>query len=193
MPGIANGSFEIGGTTPGEASQWTLTSQQAGADTALFDVLLEGLTTPHGAESFEWFTDLVDLDSVGTESAGVDDFESGWQNDAFIRDLSANTETAQFDTTPQAFDDFEEEWPDNEDFAFNWSEIAGSDTASFDAGTPQDFEDFEEEWLSNEDFAFDFFGFFLLKPPCFAHLKSSGEYVFTLGTAIMLILICDNC
>jgi hypothetical protein len=57
---------------------------------------------------------------------------------------------ASFDSgTPEAVEDFEEEWNSNEDrrTVFGGGEL---DDAVFDVGTPEAVEDFEEEWNGNE-------------------------------------------
>ena len=64
-----------------------------------------------------------------------------------ITDLSDGT----FDvSTPEAIEDFEEEWSSNEDVrsAFGVGEL---DDGTFDSSTPEAMEDYEEEWNSNED------------------------------------------
>jgi hypothetical protein len=80
-------------------------------------------------------------------------------NDVTIPLVSADRKTefsvgqlddASFDSgTPEAFEDFEEEWNSNEDrrTVFGGGEL---DDAVFDSGTPEAVEDFEEEWSGNE-------------------------------------------
>ena len=61
-------------------------------------------------------------------------------------------------TGPESFEDFEEEWGGNENYAFDISGITVS-AAVFDVGPPtQPFEDYEEEWGGNENYAFDISG-----------------------------------
>jgi hypothetical protein len=65
---------------------------------------------------------------------------------------------AGYDTTPESFEDFEEEWgsPGNEDFLFAFV-LADLDAADYDT-TPEPVEDFEEEWRDNENFQTAFVG-----------------------------------
>jgi hypothetical protein len=149
---LLNPSFEEASSTLGVPSNWNFASVSQNVEVAGFVApQLDGATV--GFEAFEWFDALSELADVGTEGM-VDDFESGWANTVFLEDLiEAVRVVAEFDTTPQTAEDFEEEWSGNEGFAFDWSTVVAA-TAQFDT-TPQGFEDFEEEWRSNETFVSD--------------------------------------
>jgi hypothetical protein len=68
---------------------------------------------------------------------------------------------AQFDAAiiGENVEDYEDGWPDNESFVFDFVGI-GTDliAAAFDVSVPEAVEDYEEEWRSNESFVFDFVG-----------------------------------
>lgn len=182
-PTITNPDFETAGTDPGEADGWTITA----ATVTPFEVAgFDGDTL--GYEGFEsgWglllleFTD-ADLEVADFVGEPVDDFERAWgpfdgsdanyatkvlvaanlgDNTGFIFDFSLLA-AAEFDSAivGQNFEDFEDGWPDNENFVFDF---VGAPTdltpASFDVAVPEDVEDFEEEWNSNESFKFAFVG-----------------------------------
>lgn len=87
-------------------------------------------------------------DPPGVQS--VEDFDNGWDNDAFLFE-TGSTDPADFDAgVPQTFEDFEEEWDDNENYLFS---MGVTDAAEFDSA-PETFEDFEQEWDDNESFDF---------------------------------------
>lgn len=95
--------------------------------------------------------------------APLEAFEEGWLSNEdykflFIQ-LLVDLFPALYDdpSAPQSFEDFDQEWSDNQFFAFDIGG-ASTDVAVYDAGTPQNFEDYEEEWLSNELFLFLFVG-----------------------------------
>jgi len=99
--------------------------------------------------------------------SGIDsdeDFEDGWDNDeGLLDDFDAITSiTAAFDTTPENFEDFEEDWklpksggaPFNQASVFSWNDVTES-AAMFDTGG-ESVEDFEEGWLDCENSIFTF-------------------------------------
>jgi hypothetical protein len=162
---LLNSSFEDAGPGPGEATHWqlrTATSLQA----------IAGFTAePEEAwESFErWAEFLAAFDAVASARGffdgaveGFEDFEEGFANQSFVRDLSlAQVLPASFSasgpedfeehtlatawddvsSTPGAFEgepieDFEEAWRANEFFLRDWSSVsaAGLSTETFEAG-----------------------------------------------------------
>lgn len=153
---VINGSFETGGVTPGQASGWTLTSSQAGEDTASFAVFIDGLQTQSGAETFAWSRALAVLDDEVTELFTLDDgtaaesFETGWQNTVYLPELGDSVAFAPFDSTLDPVENFEAEWSANESFFFALSDVTAT-PAQFDAAL-DDVEDFEHEWSANESF-----------------------------------------
>ena len=156
---ISTGSFEIAGSEPGRASGWSLDSIQGDWLFASFDgALPDGSATRLGFEGFEEDLDgyLFSFSEAAQDSAFMpaDDFEAGWQNVPYFLGFPEFSVLAVFDTTPEPFEDFEEEWDSNESYWFDWSEVPSTDAADFDTA-PEPFEDFEEEWRSNESYWFD--------------------------------------
>lgn len=95
---------------------------------------------------FAW--SLAEAASFGANS--FESFEAGWSNDTVAFSLDdVSTQVASFDTAPQDFEDFEEQWLDNENFIYDFA--GGTFTvAQFD--TTENFEDFEETRDGDEIF-----------------------------------------
>lgn len=161
---FANLSFESGSTGPGEALDWTITSQSS-YEVAGF--------TDGSAESFEsgWNTNedflfsfddplTIQVHEVSTlpptPFKPVENFEELWNsNENYVFGGVAFAGTVmQFDATLELYEDFEEEWSSNETYKFSFLGV-GVDlaVANFDL-TPEAFEDFEEDWSAGYKFAF---------------------------------------
>jgi hypothetical protein len=119
-----------------------------------WDLIAEDLT--YVSDDFEsgWLNDTYLTSFEGNqdlaifESEPYEDFEEAWQNDSYVTDwASVSEDPAQFDSTPQNFEDFEEEWKSNGSYVTDWASVT-EDVAQFDVGVAEDFEDFEEEWPS---------------------------------------------
>ena len=156
-----NPSFEIAGSLPGEADGWTVVTVATLVTIAAFDSAV-----PQAAEDFEeeWLGNegflfafaaatitVARFDSADDE---VEDFDNEWLgNESFVTTIQAgvNGTAAVFDTAvPRAFEDFEQEWDDNQFFAFSFPTTSIT-PALFDLGD-ESVEDFENEWNGNEAF-----------------------------------------
>lgn len=146
---ITNGGFEQGSS--GQATGWTHTTLGQLLEYAPFTATPVNV----GYDSFDWLGALqdeyagllVDLDPAIFESGPGqelhEDFEEGWGATALITTLAE--ELADFDTNPQDFEDFEDDWGS---FIFTWGptltplEVV---FAKFDTAN-ESFEDFEDDW-----------------------------------------------
>jgi hypothetical protein len=175
--GLENPSFEAPGVLPGEALHWTLSSVTGREELAGF-----GPVPVRAWEDFErWHALLAALEDASvalaffdTVAEGYEDFEEGWANAVFLRELppaqlvtcafgggtlehyesgwSNSTYLRDWALVPSStgvFDgepveDFEEQWRSNQAYAWSWAGVSAT-VALFDAGT-QAFEDFENAW-----------------------------------------------
>jgi len=160
---IVNPSFEEAGPGPGEAKGWTLTSLATAEEWAAF-----GTTPPRATEDFgEWsgteaaifaFTPAhLQAAVFGPVNKEQETFEAGWSNDTFILDLgSTPTEAAEFDATPEAVEDFEDDWLSGGAWASSWQDVTGQAAIFGPASMPV--ETYEEGWRSNEGAVFSWAG-----------------------------------
>ena len=98
--------------------------------------------TPQSVEDFEEEWGPVDGSNTDYATKVVAGMPS---NETFFSDIGdITTATAVFDSagTPENFEDFEELWDDNENYAFDISGISTS-SAGFGASSPDAFEDFD--------------------------------------------------
>lgn len=153
---IQNGGFEEAGSTSAVPAGWTASFVSSLEEVADFDRNAADPTASQ--ESFEggWAPDpqlliaafqgnTIDLETpvfnFGDIQGPIEGFERGWH--APVLTLIATlpgAESASFDTgTPEAVEDFEEEWG-----TFDLA-LPSTATAMFDS-TPEAFEDFGEGW-----------------------------------------------
>lgn len=182
-PSIAgNLDFETAGTDPGEAAGWVISSTTS----TVFEVAgFDGDTLGFEAYESGWGSLLLafldsDLATAEFENEPIEDYERVWgpfdgsdpnyatkvqaaanfgDNAGFIFDFSLLA-AAQFDSAivGQNFEDYEDGWPDNESFVFNFVGVP-TDLAPALFGTGLDLEEgYENEWQSNESFKFNFVG-----------------------------------
>lgn len=142
---LLNSSFEDAGSGPGEAAHWQLR-----AATSLQAVAGFTAETEEARESFErWAEFFAAFDAVASARAffdsavdGFEDFEDGFANQSFVRDLSlAQVLPALLSTSGP--EDFEEHT-----LTTAWASVS-SMAGAFD-GEPS--EDFEDAWRANELF-----------------------------------------
>jgi len=175
---IVNASFELTGDDEVLPTGWTIVIVNTFEEVAIFGNRHVGYddferqwkapktpATPpfNDASLFELEAPNVALALFGGLKE-FDDFEDGWDNDAgLLDDFNAiSSSTAAFDTAPENFEDFEEDWKDpaaggapfNEASLFSWDDVTES-AALFNSGVDA-FEAFEEGWRSNENSLFTF-------------------------------------
>jgi hypothetical protein len=142
---LLNSSFEDAGPGPGEATHWQLRTSSSLRAIAGFTAEPE-----EAWESFErWAEFFAAFDAVASARAffdgaveGFEDFEDGYANQTFVRDLDlAQVLPASFSTPgPENFEEHT--------LATAWDDVS-STAGAFD-GEPS--EDFEEAWRANELF-----------------------------------------
>ena len=138
---VLNPTFAEAGNNPGEAAHWRIVSFAKLERIAGFGPM------PYGAiEDFErWFAFSDDFSDVTSalaffdqQSNGFEDFETGWQNNAYLTELP----TGHLAILP--LEDFNAGW-ETDDYETAWAEITAF-TALFD-GMPN--EAFEQGWREN--------------------------------------------
>ena len=144
--GLLNPGFETAGAQPWLANGWTLS-----AVTSLEEIA--GFGVPEEAwEGFErWHTlraSLADVTAVlaffGSALVGHEQFEAGWANTVYLRELPpAQLVTGSFGGRP--VEDCESDWS-NAPYAREWAAVSAS--AGVFAGVPV--EPFEQRWRGNE-------------------------------------------
>jgi len=77
--------------------------------------------------------------NTGALATAFEGFEVEWSTNESFSFTIGNTAAASFDTAPESFEDFEDEWG-GYDLAMGSVSFASFDTA------PESFEDFEDEW-----------------------------------------------
>jgi len=172
---VKNPSFEIPGLSWGQAEDWTESYDQGAEDIATF---FNGTRfTPIEAFEGEWDNNqaaqsvfgLGDLEAALFEGgyAPQESFETSWiepqtalgggiwNHHSAWAFTAGMLSSAMFDSVPEAFEDFEEEWDDNEFSKTGYQPIVASGGTvtwgMFDVGVPEGAEDFEEEWDSNQN------------------------------------------
>ena len=170
---VENPSFETPGIEPGQADQWSESYSDAAEDICDF-VHYDGYTRPY--EDFEqsWLYNHLHQSAFGLTdivralflnlSMQYETFEVGWSaphaygapfNDASIFVYADSYfAIAGFDAAADAFEDFEEEWLNNENYEIGFPATGSGvlSSASFDPApfVPEAVEDFEEGWSNNQ-------------------------------------------
>jgi len=179
MADILNPSFEDEGIALGQALNWTevyplspLTAEEwglfAGTDRSYpWEGYEQEWQDNQNAQAAFGSTDLISAE-FEYGNLTFDRFDTSWAEPAavgapvrwnhhsqFLLDWT-NFTKASFDAaTPEAVEDYEEEWNDNEDAVA--SLLLGIIVyANFDVGAPEAFEDYEEEWDDNETLEAEF-------------------------------------
>jgi hypothetical protein len=148
---LLNPHFEDAGAAPGEADKWTLNTAVAGERIAGF-----GPDPTCAVEDFERWVDLklalgddgsgdVVVAFFGPLQTGVEAFEHGWGNDAFLQHFPEGVSVACV-FEQGAVEDFESAWDNTPPLAV-WDDSL-AESGLFD-GHPV--EAFEQNWSSNED------------------------------------------
>ena len=159
-PGV-NPGFEQPGAGPGEAQGWTLVSVATVEQWAAYGPwAVEAFDAWDGTEAFIFAFASAHLQTAvfGPASKEQESFDAGWSNDTFLLNLdSTPTEAAEFDAgTPEAFEDFEDDWLAGGAWASSWDDVTGQAAIFGPATMPV--ETFEEGWRNNEGAVFSWAG-----------------------------------
>lgn len=124
---VPNGGFEIPGANPWGALGWSRTivnslEEYAGFSVGAYDVGWEGFELGWNNDDFQIEFGPSDVEAVifndgsAVVTQEVEDFEGAWLGNENWHDELISTDAAVFDSTPEPFEDHEEEWDSNEDW-----------------------------------------------------------------------------